>query len=226
MIVVVGLPSWRAVEPAGPAGRACEIALAAAARGARVELVGRTGDDAAGDALLVALSQAGVGHVSMLRDPVRSTPVFVPPATDEDAAEALVGGGPDARPGDAAPGEGSTGEGAAPRLEPADVSLGLDYLTSFSVAVVTDDVPPVVVPVVAEAAAFAGAHLVVVVAPGGGTDAALLPDATVLEAPSEADEGAFAAVVGAYAAAVDGGESPAAAFADATGDTGWEPFED
>ena len=32
MIVVVGIPSWRTAEPAGPAGRACEIALAAAAR--------------------------------------------------------------------------------------------------------------------------------------------------------------------------------------------------
>ena len=69
MIVVVGTPAWRPTEPAAPAGLACGIALAAAAHGAAVELVGRTGDDPAGDALLIALAHAGVGHVARLRDP-------------------------------------------------------------------------------------------------------------------------------------------------------------
>ena len=43
MIVVVGAPAWREAEPAGPDGRACRIALAAAERGSGVELIGRSG---------------------------------------------------------------------------------------------------------------------------------------------------------------------------------------
>ncbi len=84
MIVVVGNPVWRAAEPAGPAGRACDIAVEAARRGTSVELVGRTGDDPAGDALLLALGRAGVGHVAMLRDPSRATPIAAPAAEDAE----------------------------------------------------------------------------------------------------------------------------------------------
>ena len=55
---------------------------------------------------------------------------------------------------------------------------------------------------------------------------ALAPDslpetATVLAAPVSDPDGAFAAVVGAYAAALDGGASPADAFAGAIAG-GWE----
>ncbi len=90
MIVIVGNPAWRAADPAVPAGRACEVAVAAAARGRRVELLGRAGDDAAGDALLLALAQAGVGHVAVLRDPARPTPIVEPAPEEAGAVEVAV----------------------------------------------------------------------------------------------------------------------------------------
>jgi len=221
VIVVIGNPAWRAVEPAAPGGRACEIAMSAARRGARVELVGRTGDDAAGDALLLALSRAGVGHVAMLRDPARSTPLVEPVAEDGGRDDAGIESGVDpvlaARPVTPA-------AATAPRLESADVSLGLRYLAAFEVLVVVDDVPEDAVPVAVEAAGYADAHLVVLVGAAGPTPALLPASATVLAAP-EADDGAFAELVGAYAAALDRGTAPEAAFAAATGDGGWEPLE-
>ena len=63
------------------------------------------------------------------------------------------------------------------------------------------------VPVAVEAAGFAGAHLVLLVSgdPSSGAAALTLPpDATVLAVPAD-DEGAFATLVGAYAAALDFG---------------------
>ena len=78
MIVVIGLPVLHSGDAgdvaAGPAAR---IALAAAARGATVQLVGKVGEDAEGEALLLALARGGVGHVALLRDPARRTPVLV-----------------------------------------------------------------------------------------------------------------------------------------------------
>lgn len=52
-----------------------DIALAAATAGARVELVGKVGDDAAGDAVAVELERAGVGHAALLREPAAHTPI-------------------------------------------------------------------------------------------------------------------------------------------------------
>jgi hypothetical protein len=57
------------------AGLGVDIALAAAAAGARVELVGKIGDDAAGDSVAVELGRAGVGHAALLREPAAGTPV-------------------------------------------------------------------------------------------------------------------------------------------------------
>jgi hypothetical protein len=205
VIVVVGTPAWREAEPAGPDGRACLIALAAARRGAAVELVGRAGEDAAGDALMIALARGGVGHVALLRDPARPTPIVAPAPeegtlvdehAEEPAPRSIVG----------------------PILEPADVSLALRYLPSYGVIVVTDEVMPTIVPVAAEAAAFAGAHLVVLVQEGGAPDGAT--EGTVLEAPAVDPDGAFAELVGSYAAALDAGVRPADAFGAATG--AWE----
>ena len=194
MIVIVGNPGWRVRDPVGPVGRTCEIALAAAGRGSGVEIVGRVGDDRAGDALMVALAKAGVGHVAVLRDPSHPTGVGTDP----------------------------------PLLEPADVSLGLQYLTTFRVLVVADDVPAAVVPVAVEAAGFAGAHLVLLVpaGPAGGTrETTAGGDATVLAAPKGDDDGAFARLVGAYAAGIDGGADPAGAFSAAVAAVGWEALE-
>jgi hypothetical protein len=105
-------------------------------------------------------------------------------------------------------------------LEAADVELGLSYLGTFDVLVVDDAAPPDVIPACVEAAAFAGARLVVVVGSTGGEPDGLPEDAMVLVAP-EADGEAFPRLVGRYAAALDAGSEPEAAFAAVAGD-GWE----
>jgi hypothetical protein len=114
---------------AGLSGRAAAIALAAAAAGSRVELVGSVGDDAAGNEVVVRLGRAGVGHAAVLRDPAGRTPI--PEAT-------------------AAP---------LPRLDAADVGLGLGYLAACRVIVVAEPLPPDVQAAVREAADYHGAVL-------------------------------------------------------------------
>src|SRR4029453_11268758 len=76
VIVVVGGPLLgRSQDGPQPAGLSGSIAAAAATAGSTVELVGRVGEDADGEALVLALARAGVGHVALLRDPARATPV-------------------------------------------------------------------------------------------------------------------------------------------------------
>jgi hypothetical protein len=195
-------------------------------QGARVEVVGRVGEDPAGEALLIALSNAGVGHAAVLRDPTRPTLVLEPPpaaqAEDDDAS-------PFADPVPAAASStAALASWAGPRLEGADVDLALKYLEPSGVLVVTDDVPSDALAAAVAASGYATLRLVVLLAPGGlaarSLPAGLPADATVLAAPDDGDdEGAFEALIGAYAAALDGGADPAAAFAAAQGGTGWEP---
>lgn len=213
MIVIVGTPTWRAAEPAVPAGLACRIAMAAAAAGASVELVGRAGDDQAGDALLIALSRAGVGHAALLRDPARPTRIVEaalgpeePGPLNDEFPDALV--------------TSSFLDG--PRLEALDVDLGLRYLAAFNVLVVTDDVLDEALAVAAGAAGYADAHLVVLVEEGVSPPDGIPSDATVLAAPLADPDGAFARLIGNYAAGLDAGQAPDAAFAAALGD-GWAP---
>ncbi len=159
MIVVIGSPAWRAVAPSGPAGRACAIALAAASRGARVELAGRVGEDPEGDALLFALTRGGVGHAAVIRDPARRTPIAAPPLSESDDVSPLT-------------------QVAAPpivgiRLDAADVTLTLRYLDPDGVLVVTDDVAPDALAAAIEGGEFAGMRLVLLVdeASGAGSGA-------------------------------------------------------
>lgn len=179
-----------------------------------MEIVGRAGDDRVGDSLLIALSQAGVGHAAVLRDPVVSTPL-VAPLPEADAADLLAD----------APGPDRPGIARGPRLDQADVALGLSYLTAFGVLVVADDAPTVVLPACVDGAAFTGAHLVVLVPAGRPLPNGLPADAVVLTAPDDPTDGAFGSVVGVYAAAVDAGEAPAVAFRAATRSIGWERAE-
>jgi ribokinase len=222
VIVIVGGLGWRGTPPAAPAGRACGVALAAAARGARVELVGRVGEDPAGESLLLALARAGVGHAAVLRDPVRATPVSssAETAPDDDAEASPMGDGtPVAVPP-------ATADG--PRLEGADVDLAVRYLEPSGVMVVTDDVPSEALAACVESAHYAELRLVVLVAPSGrgpgGAPSGLPDTATVLAAPEAGggESGAFELLVGAYAAALDAGAEPVEAFRAAQGVTGWE----
>ena len=210
MIVIVGSLAWRLGEQPAPAGRAYEVALAAVALGARVEVVGRAGDDPTGDAVMLGLARAGIGHVAVLRDPSRPTPVIEVPALVDDEP---AGDRPDPAP--ASPG---------PALDAGDVSLGLQYLAAFAVLVVTDDVPSAAVPVAVEAAGFTGAHLVLL-APADADPPEVPDQATILAAPAEADDGAFGRLVGTYAAGLDRGTEPGRAFAEAVAAAGWEALE-
>ncbi len=202
MIVVIGeVTASGSAGEARPEGLAAAVAHGAAAEGGQVELVSRIGDDPVGDALLLAIAAEGIGHVATLRDAARSTPLVAadvepmdPAATDADGTEP-----PDAGPG-------------GPELDGADVALALRYLPEYGVVVVTHPSPTVLAEA-GRAAAWASAHLVVLARPTDATEAGegLPPDALVLIADGWAT--GVATTVGRYAAAVDAGSPPAAAFA-------------
>lgn len=232
VIVVIGPVAFEPAADGGGrgAGAAAAIALAAAAAGSQVELLAKVGEDGAGEELLLALARGGVGHLAVLRDAAQST-VLVPTAP-ETAAEDDVDLAPGALLGEAvvpaADGRDANGHGPAAgpglELEPADLGLGLRYLRDFRVVVTVEPLAAGCAPVVAEAASFADAALVVIAAPGTSLSDAYA-SATVLETPAEDPDGAFAALVGRFAAALDRGEAPGDALRGAVAAGGWEAAE-
>jgi len=199
VIVVVGLPrlnrAHAADAGAGAAGLAVAIARTAAAGGGIVQLVGKIGDDPEGDAIVLDLARSAIGHPAMLRDPARRTP---------------IGGGTNA---DRAP---------APTLEPADLELALRYVPDFGVLILAAPNLPRLIPVAVDAAGFAGAQLIVLT----GTRSGQVPvpqSATLIAAPARGGEGAFAALVGAYAVALDAGVESAVAWRAASDRLGVDP---
>lgn len=198
MIVVLGRPLVAQppladdVATPVPAGPCVAIARAAVAAGARVELVGSIGDDAEGDAVVVGLARAGVGHAALLRDPAARTPHIERPP-----------------------------EGMLPRLDRGDIELGLGYLLDFSVLLLAEPLDPDAEAAALDAAAFRGAHVVAVLPHGTLPGERLAAAATVFEAPADGG-GAFAAMVGRYTAEIERGAAPADGFARATAQTGWE----
>jgi hypothetical protein len=235
MIAVVGQPAYRRPSDTAPGravGAAVGAARAAAAAGATVQLVGRIGGDATGDALLLDLARARVGHAAVLRDAGRPTPSQ--PGELEDGPGAELDAGPslvtaDLEAGSAPPGQrrdhvsGDAG-GDAMGLDAPDVELGLRYLTGYGVIVVAEPLPESTLAIVAEAAAYAEAQLVVITAPGSAPPT-FHPDiaVTLLEAPPNDPDEQFAGLVGRYAAALDAGVAADEAFRDALGGAGWEP---
>jgi hypothetical protein len=237
MIVVVGLPAY--VDEAGggvsAGGLAVEVAAEARRRGAVVELAGKVGSDGAGDAVVVALGRLGIGHAALLRDPARPTPLLV---SDREAAGTA----------DLAEMAGMDSESAVshllpedpnlrPALEAGDVEMALRYLAGPSVVVVADLLSSAALAAAVDGAAFSTAKLVLATArqaPGSQPTSAAsempelaempeLPEgATVLEMPPD-DDGAFARLLGAYAASLDAGTDPAKAFRDGVLASGWEP---
>lgn len=211
MIVVVGSPHLQVGDATGvqrAAGLAAGVAVGAAAAGGDVQLVGKTGDDPAGDVILLDLAARGVGHVAVLRDPSRPTPETAAPDADAEPFDE-----PESDP------QKSTETPVGPTLEPADIELGLRYLPDYRVVVVADPLPPAALDVVLAASRWSGAALVIVLT--HGSDPVDIPDATILEAPQGDPVDAFASVVGGYAAALDRGEEPAEAFASASKASGW-----
>lgn len=211
MIVVIGSPiGWLHDEEVVPTSTPARAALAAAAAGREVQLIGRTGDDPTADGLLASLARGGVGHVAVLRDPSRPTPLAPEPESDD--------AGP-ASPDDVdAP---SLEPSVPPPLDAADVELGLRYLTSYAVVVLAEPSGDAVVRVVADAARWNGAQFVMVVDAGTEPSDALPPDAIVFEAPADDRDGDFAALVGRFAAGLDDGTDAADAFRASIAAEGW-----
>jgi hypothetical protein len=220
MIIVIGALGLRGTidEPA-PDGLAPEIAAAAAAAGARVELISKAGDDPAGDAVLIALARAGVGHVATLRDPARLTPVRPMPNDPTDPADRAL----DTAVDGAAVGESDTEPQAPsppspsdrdPALDAADVALALQYLTEFEVLVVVHASPELLTEAIS-AARYSGARLVVVVPPEGDVPSGVPADALVVAAAADEAEG-VGPRIGRFAAALSRGDDAAAAYRDLT----------
>jgi hypothetical protein len=224
VIVIIGSPSLVPADPGGrsiAAGRSIEVAHGATAGGAQVQLVGKVGDDPAGDALLLALTDAGIGHVAMLRDPSRRTPV-APIAPGDD--EAMLPDDDDESETAAPAGPASAGvsDEPVPMIDAGDLDLALRYLPDHSVVVVAEPLETDALAVVAADCSYVAAALVVIIEP----PSELLdtpPGATLLEAPRFDPDGVFGRTVGRFAAALDRGSSGAEALAEATAGTGWRP---
>jgi hypothetical protein len=214
VIVVIGSPIGRLDNGAVVAGgTASRMALAAARNGRAVQLVGKTGDDPTADIVVLDLARGGVGHVALLRDPGRATPLeHVPPDSDDGSAAE-----DDADP----PGSSRTADARPPALEAADVELGLRYLTDFTVIVLAEPADPATIAVVAAAARWGEARMILVVAAGATAPDDLPDGAVVLEAPPTDPDGVFSDLVGAFAAALDEGTEPAAAFRGSMASDGW-----
>jgi len=183
VIVVIGSPSALARDGVVRAvGLSSLIAIAAAAHGRTVQLVGRLGDDGVADAVLQDLARQGVGHVAVLRDPAHPTPA-------DTAADGSVADHP------------PTATGL--ELEPEDVELALRYLTDFAVVAVVGESGSVLA-VVERAASWGTSALVVV----GGVVSDAQDAAGHLGPVAGETSDAFARRVGDRLAALDAEAGP------------------
>ena len=223
MIAVIGTPFGRLVNGVVlAAGSASRIALTAARAGRLVQLVGKTGDDSTADGLLLDLARGGVGHAALLRDPARATPLEASRALPNGDADGDEDGGVGHEVNGERTATGTdTGTLDAPVLDVGDVDLGLRYLTQIDVLVLAEPSQPEIVKVVADAARWGEATLLLVVGPGSTVPDDLPPDAIVFEAPETDPDGVFAEFVGSFAAALDDGTEPGAAFKAAIASDGW-----
>jgi hypothetical protein len=188
VIVVLGRPHSAPQDGAGLGGRAARLAVRLRTAGAQVELVGSVGDDAAGDAVVACLGRAGIGHAALLRDPAGRTPV------DDPGADTVLP------------------EGPLPRLDAADLAMGLSYVADCRVIVAVEDLDPDAWKVVADAAAYHDASLVVLVS---GEALPALPMGsrmTLLETPDDDEREAIDDLNAQYAAFLDQDVAEAEAF--------------
>jgi hypothetical protein len=195
VIIVVGRPGLN--EEGELAGTVAGVALAAVGAGAQVELVGSVGDDPDGDAAVVELGRRGIGHAALLRDPAGVTPraggTQLPGATT----------------------------GPLPRLDAGDIDLGLHYHADCRVIVLAEPVDAEAAAIAADGAEYHRATLVLLMPAGASGPENVPAGTTVLEMPAE-DEGAFAALVGRYAALLDAGRPQEDAWQEALAGSGWE----
>jgi sugar/nucleoside kinase (ribokinase family) len=215
-VVVASDPDDGATDGVAPdlaiGGLAAGVALAVAASGVHVELVGSIGDDVEGDAVALALGQAGVGHAALLRDPAARTP-------RRSADGALL-----------------TEAGSLPRLDAGDVGLGLRYVPACHVLVLATPLESAAWAAAMEGAAYHGASVIAVV---GSADEVTeeLTGALVLIAPDpddradgadeeHADPSSFEAFVAGCAVRIARGVAPEVALAEAVAAGAWEPSGD
>jgi hypothetical protein len=228
MIVVIGSASivpGNAGGRSAAAGRAIDVARGATDGGSAVQLVAKVGDDPAGDALVLALADAGIGHVAVLRDPARATPVAGPTATEieplvpdgeDDLATELGEHLPNGTP------DRDTDGGPPPAIDAGDLDLALRYLPDHRVVIVAEALEPGALLVAAADCEYVGAELVIILEPHGSPPE-LTPAATVFEAPVADPDGIFGRTIGRFAAALDQGIAGPAALAQATAGAGWQP---
>jgi ribokinase len=215
MIVVIGIPLGVSGSEQGVAGTPALAAIAAARAGATVELVGKVGDDPAGDAVVLALGRQGVGHAALLRDPGHRTAVVG--VAGVDAAGSLTGE-IDVENDDAATIADAADRAGWPTLEPEDIQLALRYLPEMRAIVVAEPMPEPVLKAVADAASYVAAPLVVVADPSTSPAADV-----VLAAPPSDPDGAFADLLGQVGAALDRGIGVDEAFREAGARLGVTP---
>lgn len=208
-------------------GLPAQIALSAAGHGGVVQLVGKAGEDEAGDAVVLALARGGVGHVALIREAGRPTP-RADAQNDAPDAEGELGAEPlareprvDSEPGVAARAAGRVPAPAEATLEAADVDLALRYLTDLGVIVLAEPAGADVVRVITAAANWSDARVIVVVPAGESAPEGLPPDAIVFEAPDADPDNAFATMLGSFAAALDNGGDPGEAFRSSVDSGGW-----
>ncbi len=108
-----------------------------------------------------------------------------------------------------------------PRLDRPDVELGLGYLVDFRALFLAEPLDPDAEAGALDEAAFHGAQVVAVLPRGTRPSDRLAGEATVLEAPA-ADDGAFGALLGRFAAELERGVTAADGLARAAAATGWE----
>lgn len=209
-------------------GLPAEIALSAAGHGGAVQLVGKAGEDEAGDAVVLALAKGGVGHVALLREAGRPTAHADAQVNDAPDAEGELVAEPltresrvDSEPAVAARTAGRVPAPAEATLEAADVDLALRYLSDLGVIVLAEPAGADVVRVITAAANWSDARLIVVVSAGESAPDGLPPDAIVFEAPDADPDNAFATMVGSFAAALDNGGDPGEAFRSTVDSGGW-----
>ncbi|MGH2465233.1 MAG: hypothetical protein ACRDGI_07220 [Candidatus Limnocylindrales bacterium] len=226
MIVVIGSPSVLPGDPgqrATATGRPADVARGAIDAGSSVQLVGKVGDDPPGDALLLALADAGIGHVAVLRDPARATPLSPPldVAGTLEAESMLAEDDAFDTTDQASPGGPPIGNGPLPTIDAGDLELALRYLPDHRIVVVAEPLDPAALAAVIGDCSYVGAQLIVILE-ANGSAAGLPPAATAFEAPRADPDGIFARTVGRFAAALDQGVPGPAALAQATAGAGWQ----
>jgi sugar/nucleoside kinase (ribokinase family) len=226
-VIVIGSPLHTLIDSRPRAsGLAVAIARAAKTAGADVEIVGRVGEDPAGDAVLLDLAAAGIGHVAVLRDAGR--PTGAAPATPEPERPF---GDRDLDPSD--PSDAALEPPAAQSipaeplsLDAADIELALRYIPDYRVVVIAQPLAEDALEAAAAAARWGSAALVVLVPAGSPPPEAVTPDVTILETPPADPDDVFATLVGGYAAALDRGEDAGEAFATVASGRGWTAAAD